>query len=87
VTRRALSHVGACGTGTAGAYNGCWVGICVRVLACRKNEEELQGARAVTESSLHFPGRRWLPSPRFTLRLSKRRAFGSTRDGSPHPRC
>lgn len=46
MTRRALSHVGACGTGTAGAYNGCWVGICVRVLACRKNEEELQGARA-----------------------------------------
>ena len=46
MTRSALSHVGACGTGTAGAYNGCWVGICVRVLACRKNEEELQGARA-----------------------------------------
>jgi hypothetical protein len=30
VTRRALSHVGACGTGTAGAYNGCWVGRCVQ---------------------------------------------------------
>ena len=37
MTRRALSHVGACGTGTAGAYNGCWVGTCLRVLACSKH--------------------------------------------------